>query len=194
MTYILNAENPLLTNIVSPLRPSIWANLVNEVEEALIQTRLNPSKQMADTCMYACEKGDVRRVRRRRGAIVWFVKHLNLPLKVGNTQLKTVFAYTCGRVVCTHENKALQALWQILCVSWGAGLPLMSHSEVGLNTRQLHTCYVHSRAARGVWLKASLGCASHEEGFSQTENSKVNIIRFIWNWVWKTLKMYMTDF
>lgn len=60
MTYILNAEPippPPLTNIISPPRPSIWANLLNEVEEALVQTRLNPSEQMADTCMCACVYG-----------------------------------------------------------------------------------------------------------------------------------------
>lgn len=80
MTYILNAEKPLLTNIISPLRPSIWANLLNEVEEALIQTRLNPSEQVADTCV--CGRENVKRVRRWRDEIVWFVKHPDLLLKL----------------------------------------------------------------------------------------------------------------
>lgn len=80
MTYILNAEKPLLTNIISPLRPSIWANLLNEVEEALIQTRLNPSEQVADTCV--CGRENVRRVRRWRDEIVWFVKQPDLLLKL----------------------------------------------------------------------------------------------------------------
>lgn len=39
-------RNPPFTNIVSPLRPSIWTNLLNEVEEALTQTRLNPLERM----------------------------------------------------------------------------------------------------------------------------------------------------
>ena len=39
-------RNLPFTNIISPLRPSIWANLLNEVEEALIETRLNPSEWM----------------------------------------------------------------------------------------------------------------------------------------------------
>lgn len=140
MTYILNAQKPPLTNIISPLRLSIWANLLNEVEEALIQTRLNTLEQMADTCMYACVwgKGDLRRTRRRRDVIVWFVKHPDLPLKVGNTELKTIvftymmlLFYTCGHVVCTHETKALQAQGQILCITWGIVFPLRSHLEMG---------------------------------------------------------------
>lgn len=44
-TYSYVQKSPF-TNILSPLRPSIWANLLNEVEEALIQTRLNPLEWM----------------------------------------------------------------------------------------------------------------------------------------------------
>lgn len=163
MTYILSAEKPPLTNIISPLRPSIWANLLNEVEEALIQTRLNPSEQVADTCMYACvsEKGDVG--GSEEGEVQWFVKHPNLPLKVGNTWLKTtIFACTCDKS-CAFSG-AEHSHWG-LTLKWG------------LTIRQLHTCCVHGRAAWGVWLGAGPGCVSHEEGFFQTGSSKVNIFR-----------------
>ena len=53
---------------------------------------------------------------------------------------------------------------------------------------------VAQESSTGVWLGAGPGCVSHEEGFFQTENSKVSILRFIWNWVWKKLKICMTDF
>lgn len=56
-------RNPPFTNIVSPLRPSIWANLLNEVEEALIQTRLNPLERMpCHVWMGAleCQKREIR--------------------------------------------------------------------------------------------------------------------------------------
>lgn len=74
------------------------------------------------------------------------------------------------------------------CTYWGPTL------RWGLNIRQLHTCCAHGRAAWGVWPGAGPGCLSREEGFFQAESSKLNFFRFIWNWVWRTLKVCMTDF
>lgn len=119
MTYILNAEKPLLMNIISPLRPSIWANLLNEVEEALIQTRLNPLEQMADTCMYACMcvgKEDGQKMERYSCMICETSKPSSKNWKVIASD--TLFPYACGHaVVCTCENKVLWFLSQMLRIS-----------------------------------------------------------------------------
>lgn len=48
VTYIFVCpEIPQFTNLVSSLRPSIWADLLSEVEEALIHTGLNPLERMS---------------------------------------------------------------------------------------------------------------------------------------------------
>lgn len=117
MTYILNAENPPLMNIISPLRPF---HLSKSVKWSRGSSDPNQAESIGTSGwhMYAWGGGG-----RNRAVSTLFGEHLNLLLKAGSSQGKTmIFAYTCGHVVCTNEHKVLWALWQIPRVSWGAGL------------------------------------------------------------------------
>lgn len=146
MTYIFNAEKPLLTNIISPLRPSIWANLLNEVEEALIQTRLNPWEQVADACTYAC----VWEGEREEGQ-----KKERWNCMVCETSRSSSWSWKC----VTEDNICLY-LWPCCLHTWKQSISgsamykfctfpgaQCSHWSGDWTSG----CSVHKRAAQAVW-------------------------------------------